>query len=131
MTTETKISPLEHILLDTLESTSSGIGKAIDFAAEQIPDVIHQLLMWKFVGSLILFSFSLILSIISFYLAYKLFEGKKGTKFYDMEPFGIFPFLFGLGFSLILFHNLDWIKIWVAPKLYLLEYATELVKKVN
>ncbi len=55
MTTETVQSPLEAALLSIINNTTQAVGKGIDFLSTQIPDVIHQLLMWKAVESFIWF----------------------------------------------------------------------------
>lgn len=33
-----------------------------------------------------------------------------------------------ISFSAVIFTNLDWLQIWIAPKVYLLEYTAKLVK---
>ena len=41
------------ILVDLLKKASDGIDSAIAFSQAQIPDVVHQLLVWNMVDSLI------------------------------------------------------------------------------
>ncbi len=41
------------ILADLLQKASNGIDAAVSFSQAQIPDVIHQLLVWNFTFSLI------------------------------------------------------------------------------
>lgn len=41
------------ILVDLLKKASDGIDSAIVFSQAQIPDVVHQLLVWNMVDSLI------------------------------------------------------------------------------
>lgn len=135
---------LNKVLIDAIQKTQSGIGEAVDFAVAQAPEVIQQLLMWKFTESLITFLFGLtILASISIWLyfkVWKVWETKwcytEETKYSyhesgeikDSALFLIFLSIpYGLSF-LIVACNLDWLKIWIAPKLYLIEYAASLVK---
>jgi hypothetical protein len=138
----TEISPLEQTLLDTIQKSSAVTGEiydgakkvtgnAIDFAVEQIPDVIHQLLMWKFVHSLFLFCVFLSLLVFCIVFTYKLFTAKKGSGMEEAQPLVIFTIVGSLVSVAGLLASLTWIKIWVAPKLYLLEYAVDLARKMG
>lgn len=42
------------ILVELLQKASNGIDAAVTFSQAQIPDVIHQLLVWNFTKSLAL-----------------------------------------------------------------------------
>jgi len=54
---------LNKMLLSFLQSTKEGVGKSIDFAQEQIPDVIHQLLLYNLIINLLFFSVGVIVLI--------------------------------------------------------------------
>ncbi|HFV7065255.1 TPA: hypothetical protein ACH902_005312, partial [Escherichia coli] len=41
------------ILVELLQKASNGIDMAVSFSQAQIPDVVHQLLLWNMVDSLI------------------------------------------------------------------------------
>ena len=41
------------ILVELLKKASNGIDAAVSFSQAQIPDVVHQLLLWNMVDSLI------------------------------------------------------------------------------
>lgn len=41
------------ILVELLQKASNGIDAAVSFSQAQIPDVVHQLLLWNMVDSLI------------------------------------------------------------------------------
>ncbi|KFC12661.1 phage transmembrane protein [Trabulsiella guamensis ATCC 49490] len=118
------------ILVELLQKAADGIDSAVAFSQAQIPDVIHQLLIWNAVSSL-LFQLIAILTVMGFLLtvkkAWNVAEGYSGADF--------LAFLYitsGALTSIIMFvgfwFNFDWLKIWLAPKLYLLEYATSLIK---
>jgi hypothetical protein len=166
------------ILSGLLQKASDGIDAAVSFSQAQIPDVVHQLLVWKFTISLIYFFIGLAI-IPLWLLAYKkssalathlsggraerikqqkadaraaYHAGKSWTRYggsgtttsiefdriMEQNP-GILgrtlihPLAFCVTgcFSLLMticIVNFEWLKIWLAPKLYLLEYAASLVK---
>jgi hypothetical protein len=142
MSEEQAISPLEQVLLDTIQKSSAVTGeiydgakkvtgKAIDFAVEQIPDVIHQLLMWKFAHSLLYFFVFLILTGLLIYATYKIIIIENNSKYDGAQIFALFSGAGSIGCFFGVLGNLTWLKIWIAPKVYLLEYAAELVRRVN
>lgn len=142
--------------VDAAESVAGDItnatGTALDFLATEIPDVIQQLLVWHAVESLIWF-FPGVLLLASPWFVYwkwggrgeptdeKSYNGgamyretlthfRDGTAHFDavlgLVLAGAVTTLVGL---LLILDNLDWLKILVAPKLYLLEYARVLVTR--
>lgn len=142
------------ILVDLLQKASNGIDAAVSFSQAQIPDVIHQLLVWNFVSSLV--STLLILATLPFACKFimKMMkreqDGVMGNDGYswerdkekykptlvwekngDISPvsmlFGVGVFLYSL-FVFVGVADMTWLKIWLAPKLYLIEYAASLVK---
>src|SRR5882762_9252965 len=126
---------LSKVLVDIIKKAEGGIEKGIDFAQQQVPDVVHQLLMWNFTFSLIWFTFGLILFGIFVYqvrrmfINIKLHEANKHLGYDDRAggwaltavPVGALAW----GFIAC---NLDWLQILIAPKLYLIEYAAHLMK---
>lgn len=114
-----------------------GINGAIEFSKQQIPDVVHQMLVWNAVSSSIRFALGVIF-IIGFILYLKFVvnyvrDGKWGrcngsdkSSFVIMSIFiFMITLIFGIGWCL---HNLDWLQIILAPKYYLLQQAASLVK---
>jgi hypothetical protein len=121
--------------------------KTKDFAVEQAPDAIRQLLAWHFTLSFL--STSVFLCILGLLVLAGRYlwvhrpipdscstrdENAAGRNPKDAEwcnrgiacaiwIISALVFLVGFGAS-----NLIWLKIWVAPKLFLLEYAATLVK---
>lgn len=142
------------ILIDLLQKAANGIDAAVSFSQAQIPDVIHQLLVWKFTKSLVitLIILATIPVVVKFIRAmikrepdgvfdnegYSWDRGKpkyKPTLIWqrdgDMSPLTIIfaagcIFYVVVAFGMIV--DLTWLKIWLAPKLYLIEYAASLVK---
>ena len=130
-----------QLAISTLIQTSlNAIDKGTAFLSNQIPEVIQQLLLWKAVASFIEFSSGIFL--IGGIFAWLIYQYKYwtttvttpwGTKTIRFEassgPFSllniplIIPLLYGS--SCI---NLIWLQIWIAPKLYLIEYAKDFLK---
>ncbi|HCO3755888.1 TPA: hypothetical protein ACNTUM_000630 [Escherichia coli] len=142
------------ILVDLLQKASNGIDAAVSFSQAQIPDVIHQLLVWNFTKSLASTIFVILTIPIVVKFARGMFKRQqdgffdnegyswdKGKPKYkptlvwqrdgDLSPFTmIFAGAIGIYavISLGVIADMTWLKIWIAPKLYLIEYAAHLVK---
>ena len=107
-------------------------NQGADWLAGEIPDVVSQLLLWNSVSSFL----TMLIGMLILSGAYKLGQAarkevSKGDREKDLD------IVYGCGFSaaivvvigaITFFEGLDWLKIWIAPKLYLLEYAADLVK---
>lgn len=104
--------------------------------AGEIPDVVNQLLLWKSMESLVVFF--LILALIGFWVwaEIKTFKFARKIDKENDERMATVAVWGGVGMFVRLFlfaiiesnFNLDWLQIMIAPKLYLLEYAMEVVK---
>jgi Na+-transporting NADH:ubiquinone oxidoreductase subunit NqrE len=114
---------LESVLVDAIQKTQAGIGEAVDFAITQAPDVIQQLLLWKTIQSLAIF-IPLVLIALAFlgWIVWAVKKEKDYSEGYAFLTMGFFVF------SALACNQLTWLKIWIAPKLYLVEYAASLVK---
>jgi len=102
-----------------------------DFTIEQAPDFIQQLLTYHLTISLSVW----LLSVIGVIMSVRLY--KKSTK-YCAKVFNTCDELLGImavGSCTLLtiiscaiaFSNTQWIQIWLAPKVFLLEYARSLI----
>jgi hypothetical protein len=115
------IQRAEEVLLDMVNKAAE-IGSA---AVDEIPLVVQELLTWKMVESI----FYTLVSVAVFYFALRL--SKWLRKSVDDLGEVVIPIGFLnaaiYGVSIALF-SLDWLKILVAPRLYLLEYAAQLIK---
>ena len=130
-----------QLAVSTLIQTSlNAIDKGTTFLSNQIPEVIQQLLLWKAIASFIEFSSGIFLiGGIFTWLIYQYkywtteIEGTYKRKELRIEEdrgslsllniFLIIPLIYGS--SCI---NLIWLQIWIAPKLYLIEYAKDFLK---
>ncbi|MFL9278846.1 hypothetical protein [Escherichia coli] len=133
------------ILVELLQKASNGIDAAVSFSQAQIPDVVRQLLIWSFVHSALFQVAGLLLLIAAMKLPgfartarnngerWTSFDGRPNdgyfisSFYYDICT--VFAPIFGsiIGVLIIAF-NFEWLKIWLAPKLFLIEYAASLVK---
>lgn len=128
---------LEKTLIDSIDSIKKTGTELVDALYEQAPEVINQLLLWNAVESFIKFIASLLLLCIPFSL-YKLaayaYKKLEVAEHHDQGPFWIVSVIVGgfgtvLSIASFLSHvSLAWLKIWIAPKVYLLEYLAAFVK---
>ena len=122
---------LQLALADILNKTVTVAENASSFVIAELPDVITQLLTWYAVKSLITLSLMLILAIAWLVLDFKAF--KFCIKVSIDAVVGGWLLLGSLiRVPLILFissnTNLDFLQIWLAPKIWLIEYSANLVK---
>jgi hypothetical protein len=135
MSKENAINPLEQALAEILTKSMQGIEKGVDFLSAQLPDVIEQLLLWKMwesiIGNLTLWIFAffvpliLLLSNVS-----KALSTLSEERFDKHVLFSLISGIWILFGSLVLTKNsdLEWLQILIAPKIYLIEYAAQLIK---
>lgn len=119
-----------EVLTKMIDITVQSMNDVIEFGKQQIPEVIHQLLMWRATNSAVWLSLGFIILVLS----WKWFKqvNKWASESGDDEHYAlhiltaIFTFV-GVGF--IMPNLLEILQIMVAPKVYLIEYASELIKK--
>ncbi|HEM8007202.1 TPA: hypothetical protein ACTYHK_001649 [Citrobacter koseri] len=142
------------ILVELLQKAANGIDAAASFSQAQIPEVVHQLLVWNLVHSLIMTLIAISTIPLIFWFVkrqcQKVEIGKFGNEGYSWDrgnpkysptmvwdSKGELSFLIVPGAAVLCFWGLwviavvtkmTWLKIWLAPKLYLLEYAASLIK---
>lgn len=122
-------------LNEALTVTKDSIAKAVEFLQQEIPDVIAQLLRWEFAWSLIWWTVGVGMIIGMVVITKKVWKFSKKSSLDDQAAmWGIFS-VFGSAawlFSLMtFFSNFTWLKIWLAPKVYLIEYASRLIQGVK
>jgi len=111
----------EQVLLDMVNKAAE-LGSA---AVDEIPLVVQELLTWKMVESI----FHTLVSFIILYFAVRLskYLYKNADRLEELcIPIGVgnvVMYTVSIGFF-----SLDWLKIWLAPRVYLLEYAASLMK---
>lgn len=147
---------LQMAMIELIKKANGGIDTSINFLSNEIPDVVMQVLLWHGVKSAIWFVFFFACSVIAIRSAIKykpadaiaeldaaydcgeswtrFSRGSQltSTKFDNAKEFAYPKFWILCSFSIIscmaTVINIDWLKILIAPKLYLIEYAAALVK---
>lgn len=132
---------LEQILIDILQKTVNGIDEGVDFFRAELPDVVNQLLLWHSVKSAIGCFIGITLLAVSFIIAIKAIKhynikkkDYKGNDF-DISNDAVLSFFAAIALIptvmtglLLTFLNYEWIQILIAPKIFLIDYALELIK---
>lgn len=137
MSIEVTTSNLENAVADLITRAVAAFDAGAEFLSEQIPDVVNQLLLWKMLESLV----PLVLA--SLFLVLLVWFNTKQWKWWATAPdgchvarinrdSGILVLLNLVQIPIVLgtlsHFNLTWLYILVAPKVYLIEYATHLFK---
>jgi hypothetical protein len=124
---------LQRLLIDTITSTRDGLAKGVDFAMEQIPEVCAQLLAWKFAEAalfgtcgIIAVLFLLTVWGIMFFKRWECDDDKTISRIASSVVCGIvIPCII---FAEVAPRVATCVKIKVAPKVYLVEFAAGMVK---
>lgn len=134
--TANTINVATQSLQTIISKAMSGVDSAVSFLSAELPDVIHQLLMWKMAESIAkcLWGISVFIAflLIERYFIKKDNEQKAAKSYNDAWEFlsilfGIIGGILSAG-NLVYCLNTVWLQILIAPKIYLLEYAASLVK---
>lgn len=124
---------LQVALAELINKANQGVDGAASFMNAQLPDVVSQLLTWYATKSAImcLIAVSVVVAWIAVEVAVVKWMRKEEC---DSEAFVL---IYGLIGSLARIlpiimasyaFNLDWLQIWIAPKIWLIEYAASLAK---
>ena len=125
---------LDQGLIELIESTIS----AKDFILSEVPDVVNQLLAWEMTSSAFKFSLFILYLSVYVFVNYRYYRKKglfrKWVVSLENSLHSEFPYVISALCSAFLIMpsipliSLDWLKIWIAPKVYLIEYTAELLK---
>lgn len=123
---------LNKVLAENIDKLGSGVEAAVDFTLEQAPEVIQQALYWNAALSVTECVFGIVYAIVLIISILKTIKVVKTKNPSGDEIFlSITAGAFGFGIASIpafAYCNLTWLKIWIAPKVWLIEYAASLVK---
>lgn len=130
-------------LSDALVKLINGVIDGVDFLAGEIPEVINQLLLWKMTASLLQFSGGLLICFMLLVVLIK-YCGRgtidQSTGLYNQtlshtsngkigERIGLTILgsvvVLVIGLALL---DFDWLKIIIAPKVYLIDYVSNMIK---
>ncbi|EPM0362614.1 hypothetical protein ACYQSV_000308 [Klebsiella aerogenes] len=120
------------ILVELMQRAVKGVDAAMSFSQAQIPDVVHQLLVWNFAVSLILSVLGVLLFFAAQFAAWKGFKYLRrewqGDGWVEHPEIMFITLAYIATFCPLAWVSLDWLKIWLAPKIWLIEYTAELLK---
>jgi hypothetical protein len=131
------VNTYDDIVARFINSALDTADKVGQFAAEELPGFIVEVLQWYFVYNLILFVAGVVLAILLVIADYRVFrhvrafDKSEGDSTVTILVWGILGSIvrlvaWGAGVAPLI--NLQWLKIWIAPKLWLIEYAARLLK---
>ncbi len=121
------------ILIEVMQKALNGIDAAVSFGQAQLPDVIQQLMHWKMA------SYSVRIFIMSLFLIGSVLLFRKACAWNDeihAETMGFFCLMGSGALGLIMLFGIlvnigNLIELWMAPKIWLIEYTAELIKASN
>lgn len=138
---EQTVSSLDKSLSLLIDGATEKGPKLVELLYTQAPDVINQLLMWHGAKSFIQFLIAVfLLFVVPFIIwatikkLYKIAVAEYGNKWDDAVmfwlPTAIMLIIYVLPIQIGSWNmiNLTWLQIWIAPKVYLLEYLSNLIK---
>lgn len=119
-----------ELLVKMIDFSIQSASDVVEFSKQQIPQVIHELLMWRatnagiwmLVGILVLIGMWKTFKAIN-----KCVKDTGDDDNYIMHIGTAMLAIIGLGFFLP--NLLEMLQILVAPKVYLIEYSADLIKK--
>ena len=130
---------LDSKLVEILDKTIGALGDTKDFMVQELPDVVSQLLMWYGIYNFIMFIVGATLLIFMIWTFKFLIPTKdKGGRYvetwvYDHNgDFETSVLFYGVHLITLIAitntMNLTWLKILIAPKIWLIEYVATLAK---
>lgn len=126
---------LQNALADMINKTVGGVERGVEFLSGQLPDVIHQLLVFKMCWAIVSTLLIVVCLVVIWKITGALFDKSEENKWRDFWP--CFPccvtsiiaiIATPVGLTVVCSKIKTILMIWLAPKLYLLEYAAELLK---
>lgn len=123
----------EGMLLDIVQSTREGVAKGVDLAMEQAPEIVNQLLTWKMVDNGIRCA-GCIAIVATFCILYRIYWKKSEEFDHDDKVFsrGLIGAIGGIVGVVVLLcafeYGMTALKIYIAPKIYLIEYFSALIR---
>lgn len=130
-TTEKIQNKATDVLLQMVDVTVKTMSDVVEFGKQQIPEVIHQLLMWNALKASLWVIVSVVFSIFICTVVNRakpgLNESESGLGTF-IQFFG-WLIAMGVGGSVFMVNLLQAAYILIAPKVWLIEYAAEFIKK--
>lgn len=144
------MTTLNDALIDIIQKTQGAVQEGVNFLSAQIPDVVHQLLVWKLAESLAYGVFAIFSFVLALLLVRSIFkppvgiQNESSVRYSKYKPTlwrdedGDFqPTIVGGGVAALVLtactlanlpQFLTALQIYIAPKVWLIEYAAHLAK---
>lgn len=119
---------LQKELVNIMQDSHNGIIKGIYSVQQQAPELVNQILKYGVYKNILDLIISTIFGFIFLKLALK---SKKEENYYDsdlIKPFLVYWILFCISIISIIGDIINLIQIYIAPKLFLLEYVKEFIR---
>lgn len=122
---------LQNAIQQLITKTLDGVDTSVAFLNAELPDYVYQLLLWYGVYNFLITVIFTIILCVAWYLPYKSrgamlamgMNWKNGPGWQVTWIFSVF-----ISVPCVIEMNLIWLQIWIAPKVWLIEYASSLVK---
>jgi hypothetical protein len=126
---------LEKCLTEIAQGILNSVDKIKSFSEYQLPEYISQLMTWHTMQSCFRLMISFVFLFITFILIKKTFNqvecrdenGEHSESTLIKIIIYIVLVIITIKIACVNF-NLTWLKIWIAPKVWLIDYATGLLK---
>lgn len=121
------------LLVKMIDVTVESVSDVVEFSKQQIPDIIHQLLVWKIAESIVWLILGALIMFTGAWVTNRFRdrmneeEASSGTICQIIVTI-VTGFI---GICMIVSNLLDVLYIWLAPKVWLIEYAADLIKGAN
>lgn len=134
---------LQNAVASIITKAVQGADAAAEFVKAELPDVIQQLLTWNLVENLVFWCASVFLLLVvapvlirMIFVAFKNCDNDESKDHWAYSdevacPVAATSFvlsLISIIVGLIGICDIEWLQIWLAPKVWLIEYAADLVK---
>ena len=117
----TLVQQLEQTGIDLLNFGKQSAQQLFAFVEKEAPLLLQEWMNWNFVISLVWFCLCLIVVLLVLFTIYK--SSKNEFRIIEETEGAIFIFWIVVPFVsfVIMCFNVDWLQIWIAPRVWLLE----------
>lgn len=120
-----------ELLVKMIDVTVQSLSDVVDFGKQQIPEVIHQLIMWNITKVSIWMIVGVVIAVFLCQVGNRFKPGlnqtEKGLGTFVQVIFWVVGL--AVGGSMFVTNLLQVAYIVIAPKVWLIEYAAQLIKK--
>lgn len=118
------------LLVKMIDVTVESVSDVVEFSKQQIPDIIHQLLVWKIAESIVWLVLGALIMFTGAWVTNRFRERMNEDEASSGTICQIIVTIVTafIGICMIVSNLLDVLYIWLAPKVWLIEYAADLIK---